>query len=287
MGSGDLAGQLARLEQRPVVVASHRRSGTHLSIDLLRRQFDACSILKWPGEPLHHLYLNLDAVGAAGSAALSEEQALGILRRARCPILKTHQLPSGIGGASPAGRAGGAACWAKWIRDRACLLYVCRDGRDVMCSYHLWRLGCEPGTPADLAAFLRETPAGVSRPRAWADHVRAWRAEPGVNLLRFEDVVGSTRQVVARLAELLALTPRWRQPLCPRRVNSVWRGRLDRLCGGRPQSTALLGRPRGQVLLKWRSAFSAADRRFFHDEAGDMLVELGYESSDQWVNDPG
>src|SRR4051794_27731921 len=53
----ELARELARPERRPVVVASHPRSGTHLLIDLLRRQFPACASWKYPLERMDRLYL--------------------------------------------------------------------------------------------------------------------------------------------------------------------------------------------------------------------------------------
>ncbi|HZD42030.1 MAG TPA: hypothetical protein VE131_15010, partial [Terriglobales bacterium] len=33
----------------------------------------------------------------------------------------------------------------------------------------------------------------------------------------------------------------------------------------------------------WRSNFSAEDRLVFHREAGDLLIELGYEDDESWV----
>lgn len=33
----------------------------------------------------------------------------------------------------------------------------------------------------------------------------------------------------------------------------------------------------------WRSSFSAVDRRMFDREAGDLLIELGYENNDNWA----
>ena len=33
----------------------------------------------------------------------------------------------------------------------------------------------------------------------------------------------------------------------------------------------------------WRSAFSLEDRKIFAKEAGDLLIELGYEKDYAWV----
>jgi hypothetical protein len=32
----------------------------------------------------------------------------------------------------------------------------------------------------------------------------------------------------------------------------------------------------------WRGAFTEGDRRIFKEEAGDLLVELGYEKDHDW-----
>ena len=51
--------------KQPVIVASHPRSGTHLLMDTLRRQFKACRSWKWPGERLDRLYCSVDELNAA------------------------------------------------------------------------------------------------------------------------------------------------------------------------------------------------------------------------------
>jgi hypothetical protein len=51
----------------------------------------------------------------------------------------------------------------------------------------------------------------------------------------------------------------------------------------RPESTAIINGGRQD----WHECFTPEDRAFFHREAGDLLVELGYESSDAWVRESG
>ena len=54
---------LEQLSTGPVVVASHRRSGTHLMIDVIRRHFQPCRGWKWPGEPFDRLFVDVDWLG--------------------------------------------------------------------------------------------------------------------------------------------------------------------------------------------------------------------------------
>ncbi len=49
-------------KSRPIIIATHKRSGTHLTIDTFRRQFLECNSWKYPGEPLDRLYLSLESV---------------------------------------------------------------------------------------------------------------------------------------------------------------------------------------------------------------------------------
>ena len=51
-----------RLNSKPIIVFSHRRSGTHLLIDLLRKQFKECQSWKYPGEPIDCLYLTMESL---------------------------------------------------------------------------------------------------------------------------------------------------------------------------------------------------------------------------------
>jgi hypothetical protein len=46
----------------PLVVATHMRSGTHLTMDFVRRQFLSFRSWKWPVEANDMLYLALDVL---------------------------------------------------------------------------------------------------------------------------------------------------------------------------------------------------------------------------------
>jgi hypothetical protein len=264
---------------RRIVLVTHRRSGTHLSIDLLRRQFAACDGRKRLGEPLHALYLNLDLL-LRERRPLTEARALALLRRTPRPIVKTHALP-GFADFRPR-----HAAFVDALLADADLYAVHRDGRDVMCSLHLYFQAFDARARCPLPEFLRQTEDGRSRPRRWADHVLRWRATEGVRTLAYERVVGDPRGAIARLADELRLEPRWTQPLLPPRLRGAWQARWWRLASRRPPVTTVLSDPSGRRRpARWREAFGPEDRAFFHREAGDALVELGYESSDAWVRE--
>ena len=120
-----------------IVIATHRRSGTHLAIDLLRRHFPACRSGKRLGEGVDALYLNLDRLGDHPHP-IDEARALELLRRAPRPIVKTHELPDWTAG----GRSHDAFV-SRLLAD-AEVYAVFRDGRDVLCSLHRYTRGHDP-----------------------------------------------------------------------------------------------------------------------------------------------
>lgn len=284
MPGTDFSEVLRRLTQRPITVASHPRSGTHLVIDLFRRQFRECRSWKLPGERLDKLYLSVEALFVPDSRSpISEAVAVKVLRRVRRPLIKTHLvLPELRGGpmTSP-GRIG--QYWLDWLRRRGRVVYVYRDGRDVMCSFHFFS-AVYPSARCPLAEFIRQDDGGVSRVKAWARGVRRWMREPGVLCVRCEDIHRDPRSVVQRFARELDLTPRYREPLLPRQLGSVWESRANRVFGIRPSSSAIISRFKGHRLQRWHDVFTVEDRAFFHREAGDLLIDLGYEESAEWVD---
>lgn len=79
---------------KPILVASHPRSGTHLALDLLRKQFPVCASYKLPGQTLDRLYLALEALSAPANQSISESTALKILSKSSRPLTKTHSDPA-------------------------------------------------------------------------------------------------------------------------------------------------------------------------------------------------
>ena len=234
MADSDIAEILGRLGSRPIVIATHPRSGTHLTIDLLRKHFQQCRSWKRPGENLNRLYLSLEALfDRAAPSPISQAKALTVLQRVPRPLVKTHFGPQ-LRGASP--RTGvDVEAWVAWMRSRAAFYYVYRDVRDVLCSYHKLRWRTDPAARCPVGQFIRQVEHGTNRVRYWADHLRRWRQMPGVGMLRFETIVGDPRGVLERIGQDISMTPRFREPLLPAKIRNKWHGRLIRLAGARPE----------------------------------------------------
>lgn len=274
-------------QMRPIVVASFPRSGTHLTIDFLRRNFAACKIRKRPWGYLDNLYSNLDRLSPAIAWGQTPQEAVEIMGRCARPIVKTHAFPDFrrfMPGYMEMGEVGEE--FGRAMCTRAKVIYVMRDVRDVACSQHLWARGDLSGGPEDLRAFVRESgDRGLTLPQQWQEHAAAWRAETGTFMLQFEQIVREPEETVRRLAEFIGEEPLAIENRIPPRLQSAWHRRWVRLSQSDPFSTAIIGgrhekRPRP---FKWREVFNEADRRYIHEEAGEMLKELGYVESDAWV----
>lgn len=288
MTDNPIAESLNRLTTRPIVIASHPRSGTHATIDLFRKQFEECRSWKHWGEGAHHLYLTIEALFIPDvRGPISEHMAVNILGRVPRPLIKTHLMLNELNG-GPITRHGELGKhWLKWIKDRCCVCYAYRDGRDVMCSYHLYRKGFDAQAHCSLGQFLRQNNGGVSHVKAWANHVRHWIALPNVQLVRYEDIIADTSATIRRLAKQFKLTARFEEPLLPQRYRNTWHRRTAQRMQRQPESTSILGQHiKGTRLEKWRKTWTHDDRAFFDQEAGDLLIELGYENSTKWVKNP-
>jgi Sulfotransferase domain len=273
---------LEHSECRPIVVASYPRSGTHLLIDCLRLNFAVCSSWKLPLERIDQLYLNL-ANMAWRKEKLSDRAAIRILSRVQRPLIKTHAWPDFSADVSDSEDSRPLSYeFAKWLNSHASFLYVYRDGRETLASRHwMSQQGLPSSARVSLGEFLRQSPHGVSRPRMWAEHVRGWMKRSGIHGVSMDRLLSDPTAVFGAIGKQLGMPLVHRAVRLPTLHDRNPASRLLRWLACRPHSTAIRA-PRRP--LPWRSALSFADREFFLDEVGDLLIRLGYETSDDWVN---
>ncbi|USO00070.1 MAG: sulfotransferase domain-containing protein [Phycisphaeraceae bacterium] len=243
----------------PIVVASHRRSGTHLTLDLLRRNFPACRPRMLPLENPHHAYFNIDRFEADTTMPCTEAEALRILSKAGRPSVKTHAEPAFAD--VPASHA----AFVRALFERSRAIYVWRDGKKVMCSMWTWRRVFDPAARVPFGEFLRQTDAGGrSRPRAWAEHVAAWRAMDGVLSIEFERIVKDTRALLEEIGAFIGETPVIADPPLPRSNTTRLESYVSRLTGN---LTSTNQHAAGDRPPRPEDVFSDEDLAFFEREA--------------------
>jgi len=94
--------------------------------------------------------------------------------------------------------------------------------------------------------------------------------------LKYEDLVGAPRQTMERVLEFLG-EPWDEDVLCHHEVVSGSRDSARfpaNIEATQPVQRSAVGR--------WRDEMSDEDKRIFKDLAGPLLVELGYETGDDW-----
>jgi hypothetical protein len=265
---------LERTGRRPIVIASHPRSGTHLLLDALRMNFPECAPNKRRGEALHRLYINLDTVERIDVAT-----AIRVAGRSRCPLFKTHAMSNFRHTSLQAHACIEDSEAAAWFKKNATFLYSYRDGREALCSTQNMMRSYAPEARVCFSRFIRQFEHGLPRPALWSRHVRGWMRNACVYCVAMEELLRFPEEVLKGIGDHLQLgrPARWRLPSRPINIQQ----RLSRLFSRRPASTAILStRPDSG----WRSVFQEEDRHFFARHAGSLLVKLGYEESSDWLD---
>lgn len=255
---------------KAIIIASHPRSGTHLSIDFLRKQFLECQAHLSFFETRHHAYLTLDHLSKKHKPHISQEKALSILAKAEVPIIKTHCLPDfkylgneNIG-------------FSENLKSISTVFYIVRDGRDVMRSTYLWRQKPSSASNYSFSEFLRVIYDGFTYPETWANHVSQWLRHPDVCILRYEDIIRNPLNELEKISQKIGINPLYKEPLLPqkRAPASRWDDYFLRLTR-QFESTAIDGQ-HSKRQENWKDVFKPEDNLFFNKKAGNVLAQLGY-----------
>jgi hypothetical protein len=186
------------------------------------------------------------------------------------------------------------------------VVHIVRDGRDVVVSsaHHRWNNATDVGghrnlTPeqvakreayrSDPATFLA-TGESIFAEGHVAEIARSWSesvgrtVENGASLgdnyheLRYEDLLAEPVAEVRRLLEFLGADS---SEKVARECVEV--ASFEQLSGGRAQgeedSSSFY---RKGVAGDWKNHFTEEDRRIFKEEAGELLIQLGYEKDLDW-----
>jgi hypothetical protein len=193
------------------------------------------------------------------------------------------------------------------VYPEAKVIHIIRDGRDQAVSmlHHVWNRSTDQGgvqvlKPGEFERRQRyredprrllETGEGIFTEERLRQAAQSWysrvgkTAKDGPALLgdnyaevRYEDLLERPHQEVARLAAFLGADTR--EAALERAVSSASFERLSK------------GRERGQedtssfyrkgVAGDWKNHFTERDKEIYKEEAGKLLIELGYEKDLDW-----
>jgi hypothetical protein len=259
---------------RAIIVASHRRSGTHLMLDLLRANAPGVS----PS------VMNLDRIDPTHPEHLPLAEFDRRLRaRRRVVLVKTHALPDPRTWQS---RAAGE--YASDLIAASPTIYVHRDGRDVLASlYHYVASYSSDVAAQSFGDFLRARhnlpeAAGLSRPGYWQHHVFAWldsRASALAGFAALRDDSGPTLRSLARQVGIEILQDIRTVTLDDRASRAdALRGFVRRRLGRGPGRRSTAIRPRTGRSGSWHDAFDAEALALFRADASAGMARLGYDT---------
>lgn len=274
---------MERRQCRPIVVASHPRSGTHLMIDALRLNFAACRSWKLSGEVPTCLFVDLDR-------AAMQKRGLGywavsrpIWRGTKAPVVKTHVDGNFDHIIWRDNSAKYSPKLIAWLKTHATFIYMHRDVRESLASAYFGAPQYHVGQ--SFAEYIFE-PADChpSRLLAWAAHVRSWVSKPDVIGLSMECLKSRPSEVFRSLSQKLQLPLAYAEPRLPRPRTFPIGFRIRRALAFNVESTALFDPKVLRQTHNWRTAVNRKDCDRINEQVGDLLVQLGYESSADWVD---
>lgn len=258
---------------RPLIVASHRRSGTHMTIDFLRRQFPETRVRKLPMKAMDRLYLNLDAlVNEFHPRSVTGREARNILSRASLPIVKTHQDYIEFRDCLKCDRLDAV------IDSNTPVIYVVRDFRNLVCSLQAYQKGFDESAFVPLGEYVLQTDGrGRTRINQWKDHVESWMKCEHALFIRYEDVFMKPEQELSRIEDYLKIKAQMHQPYIAPPWRNVWACRIFGRLLPSPRASTIMGRSGGVVPFKWKDSLSVNCRELVYSQLGGLLEQLGYK----------
>jgi hypothetical protein len=256
---------------KTIVVATHRRSGTHWTLDALRNN----------SPDINAKFLTLEQMGRRHAFHVPLDAFCNELETlAGRVLIKVHDLPTATYFVGEQEQQ-----FARRVLNESPIVYVHRDGRDVMVSlYHYVRSFRDDYADVSFADFLRmpnelDGETVLSRPAYWAHHVTVWMAQPSLVAVSYHALENDYDNTVKRIADFLgvalndAILPIGIHP--PKAKPSLLR-RVKYRLGLKRQQVSSAVQPRKGKSGDWRNYFSDEDLAFFMDEAGEVMQRLGY-----------
>ncbi|MDP5081568.1 MAG: sulfotransferase domain-containing protein, partial [Winogradskyella sp.] len=168
----------------PIVINSHPRSGTHLLIDFLRRNYSECAIKKTWNKSLDDLYFSIE--GLLDTKAKIENvnsKGLRVLASCQAPIIKYHCYSESI-------LKENFPDWMDYLAT-AKSIYVYRNLYEVLCSTYIYMQTFDNiGKGVTLSEFIRQRFAGSpNRVAFWVNEINRKRNQKNNLFLSYEEII--------------------------------------------------------------------------------------------------
>ncbi len=264
-----------------VLVISHRRSGAQWVVDAIRNNFQGVRQDSYLLDRLYrHHHLGKDPVPFAEFRDyMDQSEAIALLKTHTPVTLDALQ-------AQPVYHE----FFNKMI-ERSRIIYVYRDGRDVMVSlyYYLMKHAQKPQTYGyNFPNFLRmevypdsaRDHEKVGRVAYWQQHVSGWVTHPNVLPVSYESLSNNYEETLYTIGQYLNL-----QRTTPRSapMTSNKRSLVQRLIGRLQQAVAqkdvidVVMPPLPQASIgAWETHYRNEDLRYFLEHAGQTMQTLRY-----------
>jgi len=174
------------------------------------------------------------------------------------------------------------------IRPERATVFVYRDPRDMIVSHVFYATQMHPGHGMhqyyneilkNMEERVNAAIQGVEEPGSELSPIRAkyegylgWLDQPEVLCLRFEDLILERQATLGRLLDYLESRGAAIQGPRSQAIET-----LSQAIAPKKSGTFRKGQPGN-----WREHFSQANKDYFKDMTGDLLLRLGYEQNNDW-----
>jgi hypothetical protein len=247
-------------ENKSILVASHRRSGTHWTIDTIRHNFPE----------VNHEFLTLETLLPNHSNPVTVDEFMSHFQDSSNSkiIIKTHLAPFEVERIKdPTLKK-----VVQSVFNESKIVYVVRDGRDVLNSlFYYVNSFSQKDKQVTLTQFCKQKAATskifkgdggnqLNRVEYWKLHVENWLSQyPNLHLLKYESLMHEFNSVVQKLENYLEIpsTPKIYKPELNSKGSSA-------VC------------PRKGIVGDYKHNFSREDLNYFEDLTGNFLKSLEY-----------
>lgn len=162
------------------------------------------------------------------------------------------------------------------------VIYLLRDGRDVMVSYYCYQTG-QGYFKGSFLEFLKKRDL---RPCLWHEHVESWlqdRDRCALLLIRYEDLLCQPEaelEKMSRFAGLPCEGERLRWAVSSSTFEAMRKTEREKGRAFRP--TQEFDFVRKGIVGDWQNHFDSAHKRVFKSYANQTLLRFGYVDGEDW-----